>query len=66
MNEKKEIIVIFEPHRYSRTKFFLEEFSESLALADRVLLLPIYSASEDNIYDVSSEDLSKLIGKHSK
>ncbi|CAM3155363.1 UDP-N-acetylmuramate--L-alanine ligase [Streptobacillus ratti] len=66
MNEKKEIIVIFEPHRYSRTKFFLEEFAESLALADKVLLLPIYSASEENIYDVSSEDLSKLIGKHSK
>lgn len=66
MNEKKEIIVIFEPHRYSRTKFFLNEFAESLALADRVFVLPIYSASEVNIYDVSSEDLVKLIGDHSK
>ncbi|WP_064581006.1 UDP-N-acetylmuramate--L-alanine ligase [Streptobacillus moniliformis] len=66
MNEKKEITVIFEPHRYSRTKFFLKEFAESLALADRIFLLPIYSASEENTYDVSSEDLAKLIGNHSK
>ncbi|NYV27646.1 UDP-N-acetylmuramate--L-alanine ligase [Streptobacillus felis] len=66
MNEKKEIIVIFEPHRYSRTKFFLNEFAESLSLADKVYLLPIYSASEENIYDVSSEDLAKLVGEHSK
>ncbi|CAM3402729.1 UDP-N-acetylmuramate--L-alanine ligase [Pseudostreptobacillus hongkongensis] len=64
MNEKKEINVIFEPHRYSRTSFFLNDFANSLKEADSISLLPIYSASEENIYDVSSEKLADLIGNH--
>ena len=64
MNEKKEINVIFEPHRYSRTSFFLNDFANSLKKADSISLLPIYSASEENIYDVSSEKLADLIGNH--
>ena len=64
MNEKKEVNVIFEPHRYSRTSFFLEDFANSLREADNIYLLPIYSASEENIYDVSSEKLAEKIGNH--
>lgn len=64
MNEKKEINIIFEPHRYSRTSFFLNDFANSLKEADSISLLPIYSASEENIYDVSSEKLADLIGNH--
>lgn len=59
LNEKKEIIVIFEPHRYTRTKFFLDDFSKSLSLADKTIILPIYSANEENEYGISSLDLSK-------
>lgn len=59
LNEKKEIIVIFEPHRYTRTKFFLNDFSKSLSLADKTIILPIYSANEDNEYGITSLDLSK-------
>ena len=64
MNEKKEVNVIFEPHRYSRTSFFLDDFANSLREADNIYLLPIYSASEENIYDISSEKLAKEIGNH--
>ena len=39
------VIVLFQPHRYSRTKAFLDEFASSLDLADDVTLLEIYAAS---------------------
>ena len=57
---------MFQPHRYSRTNFFLNEFAESLKEADEILLLPIYSAEEENIYNVSSEKLAELVGKNAK
>ena len=60
--EKGKVIVIFEPHRYSRTKFFFDDFVEALKHADDLILLPIYAASEDNVYGVSSEMLAEKIG----
>ncbi len=65
-NENKKVNVIFQPHRYSRTNFFLEDFADSLRLSDNIILLPIYSAGEKNIYDVSSEKLAQKIGKDVK
>jgi UDP-N-acetylmuramate--alanine ligase len=49
------LLVIFQPHRYSRTQAFMSEFASSLSLADFVLLLEIYAASEKPIVGVSSE-----------
>ena len=40
----KKITALFQPHLFSRTRDFLQEFAESLSLADRVLLLDIYPA----------------------
>ena len=48
------VLVIFQPHRYSRTQAFLEDFAVSLDLADDVTLLEIYAASEKPIHGVSS------------
>ena len=48
------VIAIFQPHRYSRTAMFVNEFAEVLALADQVYLLEIYAASEAAIPGVSS------------
>lgn len=59
--ESGRIIVVFEPHRYTRTKFFLNDFAKSLSLADEIILLPIYSASEENEMNISSEDLAEKI-----
>jgi UDP-N-acetylmuramate--alanine ligase len=49
------VLVIFQPHRYSRTQAFLAQFAESLDVADDVTLLEIYAASEKPILGVSSE-----------
>lgn len=42
----KRLITVFQPHRYSRTKFLLNEFVESLSLCDELILTDIYAASE--------------------
>ena len=49
------VLVIFQPHRYTRTQAFLDKFAESLDHADDVTLLEIYAASEKPIPGVSSE-----------
>jgi UDP-N-acetylmuramate--alanine ligase len=48
------LLVIFQPHRYSRTQAFLSEFATALDLADDVTLLEIYAASEKPIPGVSA------------
>jgi len=50
-----KIMVIFQPHLYSRTRDFVDGFAESLSLADEVLLLDIYPARELPIHGISSE-----------
>ncbi len=42
----KRLITVFQPHRYSRTKFLLNEFVGSLGLSDELILTDIYAASE--------------------
>jgi len=53
------VIVIFQPHRYSRTAAFANQFSNSLALADFTYLLEVYAASEKPIPGVSSLLISR-------
>ena len=48
------VLVIFQPHRYSRTQAFLDDFALSLDLADDVTLLEIYAASEKPIHGISA------------
>jgi len=50
----RRVTVLFQPHRYSRTRHFRDGFAEALALADRVGLLPVYAASEAPIEGVDS------------
>jgi UDP-N-acetylmuramate--alanine ligase len=49
------VLVIFQPHRYSRTQAFLSEFAAALDKADDVTLLEIYAASEKPIPGISAE-----------
>ena len=56
-----KLLVIFQPHRYSRTKVFTKEFGESLSLADSVWMLEVYAASEQPITGVSSANIVKLM-----
>ena len=55
------IIVIFQPHRYSRTEAFLEKFASTLDKADDVTLLEIYAASEQPIAGMSSSLIADLM-----
>ncbi len=52
------VLVIFQPHRYSRTEAFHSQFARALDLADRVILLEVYAASEQPIKGISAEMIS--------
>ena len=54
-----KVLVIFQPHRYSRTQAFMSDFATSLSLADTVILLEVYAASEKPIAGVSSEIIAE-------
>ena len=54
-----KVLVIFQPHRYSRTQAFMSDFATSLSLADSVILLEVYAASEKPIAGVSSEVIAE-------
>ena len=53
------VLVIFQPHRYSRTQAFLEQFASALDRADDVTILEIYAASEKPIPGISAELISQ-------
>ena len=53
--------VIFQPHLYSRTKDFMDEFAKVLSKFDRVVLLPIYPARELPIEGIKSSVLQRKI-----
>ena len=57
----KRVFVVFQPHRYTRTKDLLEEFSGAFRDADTVVVLPIYAASEEPIPGVTAESLVSRI-----
>ncbi len=52
---------VFQPHTYSRTAAFIDDFAEALSLADEVVLAEIYAAREQNTIGISSADLSEKI-----
>ena len=54
-------LVVFQPHRYSRTKAFINQFAQSLSVADKSWLLEVYAASEQPITGVSSANIAKLM-----
>ena len=57
----RKIHVIFQPHRYTRTRDLIVEFAKAFTLADDVTVLPIYAASEEPIDGVSGELLAARI-----
>ena len=55
---KKRVIVVFEPHTYSRTKALYDDFIRVLSMADSVILTDIYPARETDNLGMSSEKMS--------
>ncbi|MGC8971755.1 MAG: glutamate ligase domain-containing protein, partial [bacterium] len=54
MARGKKIILVFQPHRYSRTYYLYKEMANSISTADYIFLLDIYPASERPIEGVDS------------
>ncbi|MFA9559062.1 UDP-N-acetylmuramate--L-alanine ligase [Evansella sp. AB-rgal1] len=53
----KEVVAIFQPHTFTRTKTFLDEFAESLKEADVVYLCDIFSSARESSGELSIQDL---------
>ncbi len=64
--QKNRLIVIFQPHRYSRVKQFTEEFAEELSKADVIYVTSIYGAGEGNEDKITSKIITDLIYKKNK
>ncbi len=59
----KRLVVVFEPHRYSRFSAFWEEFKSAVSIADVVFSTPVYSASEDRLTGIDNFNFCRQIGK---
>jgi len=53
------VLVLFQPHRYSRTKAFMNQFASALSIADEAVLLEVYAASEKPIPGVTSQTIAE-------
>jgi len=66
MYPNKKVLAVFQPHLFSRTKDFIDEFAKSLSLFDEIILLDIYPARELPIEGVNSEWLLGKIEHNNK
>jgi UDP-N-acetylmuramate--alanine ligase len=64
--EGRKLTGIFQPHLFSRTRDFADDFARSLELLDEIILLPIYPAREEPIPGITSEMLLSKINSGSK
>jgi UDP-N-acetylmuramate--alanine ligase len=53
------VLVVFQPHRYSRTQAFMNEFAKALSIADEVVMLEVYAASEAPIAGITSATIAE-------
>ncbi|UCD55531.1 MAG: UDP-N-acetylmuramate--L-alanine ligase [Candidatus Omnitrophota bacterium] len=60
----RSLIAVFQPHRYTRTKSFYKEFSDSFAGANEVILTKVYSAMEDSINGATSRSIYDIMAKN--
>ncbi len=63
---KRKIISVFEPHRYSRIRSLKQAFSKSFIKSDLVLICPVYAAGEKKVLSFNLLNFAKLISKNSK
>ena len=67
MHPGKKVLAVFQPHLFSRTRDFADDFAESLSRFDKILLLDIYPARELPMEGITSEWLlSKIKNKNKK
>jgi UDP-N-acetylmuramate--alanine ligase len=61
---ERRLVVVFQPHRYTRTRALFDEFTRAFYQSDLLVVLPIYSAGEDEIEGVSARALCEGIQAH--
>ncbi len=61
LSKSQRLVIVFQPHRYSRTKDLLQEFALCFKNVDILFLAPIYGAGEKKINGVNIESMSNLI-----
>ena len=61
---ERRVVVVFQPHRYTRTQHLLEEFFSAFNQADKLIMMDIYAAGEKPIPGVSGEALYEGIKRH--
>lgn len=61
---KRRVVVVFQPHRYTRTEILYDDFGNAFVNADIVFLTEIYPAGEEPIDGISSELIRDAIQKH--
>ncbi|MDL2329010.1 UDP-N-acetylmuramate--L-alanine ligase [Desulfosarcina sp. OttesenSCG-928-A07] len=57
----RRLVVVFQPHRYSRTRSLIHEFGSSFENADVLMILPIYGAGEKPLSDVSGQSVVEAV-----
>jgi UDP-N-acetylmuramate--alanine ligase len=57
----RRLIVVFQPHRYSRLAALMHDFARAFDGADKVLMLDVYAAGEQNVSGVEGSDLAHQI-----
>ncbi len=60
----KRLVVVFQPHRFTRTRALFDEFTRCFYQSDLLLVLPIYSAGESPIEGISSQAVCEGIRNH--
>lgn len=55
------LIVVFQPHTYTRLRAFLHQFADVLSEADTVVLAPVFAAREKDVYGVHSTDIRDIL-----
>jgi len=56
---ERRILVLYQPHRFSRTAQFASDIAKALSIADEIFLLPVYSAGEKEISNSSADEIIK-------
>ncbi len=65
-DKKSRLVAIFQPHRFTRVKRFINEFVNELSKADVIYLTSIYGAGEKNLDNINSKLIADLIYKNNK
>ena len=58
---ERRLVMVYQPHRYSRTRDLYEDFAQVLSKVDKLLLLEVYSAGEEEIPGADSKSLCRSI-----